>query len=211
MGEVSCRVEVTFPADEVGVFSDTETRSFEGKSMITLSENATADRPILKMIDNPMGITSFLWEIYRKETVENEFWIFEGSKYVSMMEAIGYDMSKEVFSVVLDNLELLPDEGTFSFVGPTLNLWDEEIESLPFEYSFTAWERWKKMADEGITLNPVCLVYSSIDEDNWENEPSDWIEPKGMFNEKTFSFQFPWDHVNSLGYTQIRVTYTLNE
>ena len=83
MGEVSCRVEVTFPADEVGVFSDTETRSFEGKSMITLSENATADRPILKMIDNPMGITSFLWEIYRKETVENEFWIFEGSKYVS--------------------------------------------------------------------------------------------------------------------------------
>lgn len=27
----------------------------------------------------------------------------------------------------------------------------------------------------------------------------------------TFSFQFPWDHVNSLGYTQIRVTYTLNE
>lgn len=151
-----------------------------------------------------------------------------------MMEAIGYDMSKEVFSVVLDNLELLPDEGTFSFVGPTLNLWDEEIESLPFEYSFTAWERWKKMADEGgtilvqegdnmveasvsdlieegITLNPVCLVYSSIDEDNWENEPSDWIEPKGMFNEKTFSFQFPWDHVNSLGYTQIRVTYTLNE
>ena len=150
--KLSCRVEVTFPADEVGVFSDTETRSFEGKSMITLSENATADRPILKMIDNPMGITSFLWEIYRKETVENEFWIFEGSKYVSMMEAIGYDMSKEVFSVVLDNLELLPDEGTFSFVGPTLNLWDEEIESLPFEYSFTAWERWKKMADEGGTI-----------------------------------------------------------
>ena len=63
--------------------------------MITLSENATADRPILKMIDNPMGITSFLWEIYRKETVENEFWIFEGSKYVSMMEAIGYDIVRK--------------------------------------------------------------------------------------------------------------------
>ena len=54
-------------------------------------------------------------------------------------------------------------------------------------------------------------MYSSIDEEIWENEPSDWIEPKGMFNEKTFRFQFPWDHVNSLGYTQIRVTYTLNE
>ena len=132
------------------------------------------------------------------------------------------------------DIDTVRNEKSFSFVGPTLNLWDEEIESLPFEYSFTAWERWKKMADEGgtilvqegdnmveasvsdlieegITLNPVCLVYSSIDEDNWENEPSDWIEPKGMFNEKTFSFQFPWDHVNSLGYTQIRVTYTLNE
>ena len=43
---------------------------------------------------------------------------FEGSKYVSMMEAIGYDMSKEVFSVVLDNLELLPDEGTFFIRRP---------------------------------------------------------------------------------------------
>ena len=26
------------------------------------------------------------------------------------------------------------------------------------------------LIEEGITLNPVCLVYSSIDEDNWENE-----------------------------------------
>ncbi len=63
-----------------------------------------------------MGITSFFVGNIQKKTVENEFWIFEGSKYVSMMEAIGYDMSKEVFSVVLDNLELLPDEGTFFFI-----------------------------------------------------------------------------------------------
>ncbi len=90
----------------------------------------------------------------------------------------------------------------FSFVGPTLNLWDEEIESLPFEYSFlplgSVGRKWltkvvrflvqegdnmveasvSDLIEEGITLNPVCLVYSSIDEDNWENEPSDWIEPK---------------------------------
>ena len=52
--EVSCRVEVTFPADEVGVFSDTETRSFEGKSMITLSENATADEDIKPTIYSDM-------------------------------------------------------------------------------------------------------------------------------------------------------------
>lgn len=235
MGEVSCRVEVTFPTDEIGIFSDTETRSFMGKTIITLSENATTDRPILKMIDNPMGLTSFLWEIYRKETVESEFWIYEGSRYISMLEAVDFDVNKEIFSVVLDDLELLPEEKAFSFVRPVLDIWEDEVETVPFEYSFTAWNRWKQMADEGgtivvqegdnmvetsvsglieegITLNPInCLVSAYINEDYWENDPSDWIEPKGMYDERTFSFQFPWDHVNSLGYTQIRVTYTLNE
>lgn len=152
-----------------------------------------------------------------------------------MLEAVDFDVNKEIFSVVLDDLELLPEEKAFSFVRPVLDIWEDEVETVPFEYSFTAWNRWKQMADEGgtivvqegdnmvetsvsglieegITLNPInCLVSAYIDEDYWENDPSDWIEPKGMYDEKTFSFQFPWDHVNSLGYTQIRVTYTLNE
>lgn len=236
LGEVKCHVDVTFPLDEVGTFSDMETRSFEGKSVITLSENATADRPILKMIDNPMGLTSFIWEIYKKETVESEFWNYEGSKYLSMLNAIDFDSDKEEFNVVLDNLELLPNEKSISFVGLILDNYDEEIMSVPFKYSFTAWDRWKKMADEGrqitvtegdnmvevyvadlieneyITLDPYYyLGILAIDEDNWENEPSDWIEPKSNFNENTFTFQFPWDHYNSYGYTQIRVTYTLND
>ena len=69
---------VVYPTDDIGTFYDEETRSFEGKSVITLSDNATAERPILKMIDNPLGLTSFLWEILKKETIEDdEVWIKE--------------------------------------------------------------------------------------------------------------------------------------
>lgn len=75
------------------------------------------------------------------------------------------------------------------------------------EYSVT-----ELITEYAITLDPIAyLLYSSIDEDGWENEPSDFIEPKGSFNEDTFTFQFPWDHYNSGGYTQIYVTYTLNK
>ncbi len=37
------------------------------------------------------------------------------------------------------------------------------------------------------------------------------LNRKALFNEDTFTFQFPWDHYNSGGYTQIYVTYTLNK
>ena len=64
----------------------------------------------------------------------------------------------------------------------------------------------------GTTLEPrVYLVTSTVDEDIFENEPSDFIESKGSFNGETFTFQFPWDHLSSYGYTQIYVTYTLNK
>lgn len=74
IGVLKCNVEIRYPEGDIGTFYDEETRSFEGKSVITLSDNATAERPILKMIDNPMGLTSFLWEILQKETIEEESW-----------------------------------------------------------------------------------------------------------------------------------------
>lgn len=240
IGVLKCHVEIRYPEGDIGTFYDEETRSFEGKSVITLSDNATAERPILKMIDNPMGLTSFLWEILQKETIEEESWAANEWNQC-MLTAIGFERDKEEFEVTLDNLELLLEERSISFLGTVLDNYDEPITSVPFEYSFTAWNRWKQKADNGekvavpdgegdggnpiyteynvsdliemgTTLEPrVYLVTSTVDEDAWENEPSDFIESKGSFNEDTFTFQFSWDHYNSGGYTQIYVTYTLNK
>lgn len=236
IGEVKCHVTVIYPTDDIGTFYDEETRSFEGKSVITLSDNATAERPILKMIDNPLGLTSFLWEILKKETIEDDEVWMEQPYNQAMVKAINFSEDEEEFKVLLDNIELEPEAQSISFVTTVQDVNGYDLKNVPFEYSFTAWDRWKTMGEQGktvsvlegdnwveysvteliteyaITLDPIAyLLYSSIDEDGWENEPSDFIEPKGSFNEDTFTFQFPWDHYNSGGYTQIYVTYTLNK
>mgnify|MGYP002590034070 FL=1 len=236
IGEVKCHVTVIYPADDIGTFYDEETRSFEGKSVITLSDNATAERPILKMIDNPLGLTSFLWEILKKETIEDDEVWMEQPYNQAMVKAINFSEDEEEFKVLLDNIELEPEAQSISFVTTVQDVYGYDLENVPFEYSFTAWDRWKTMGEQGktvsvlegdnwveysvaeliteyaTTLDPIAyLLYSSIDEDGWGNEPPDFIEPKGSFNEDTFTFQFSWDHYNSGGYTQIYVTYTLNK
>ena len=148
IGVLKCNVEIRYPEGDIGTFYDEETRSFEGKSVITLSDNATAERPILKMIDNPMGLTSFLWEILQKETIEEESWAANEWNQC-MLTAIGFDRDKEEFEVTLDNLELLLEERSISFLGTVLDNYDEPIISVPFKYSFTAWNRWKQKADNG--------------------------------------------------------------
>ena len=42
-----------------------DTRVFNGKSVITLSDKATADKPVLKMISNPMGMESYMYDLFR--------------------------------------------------------------------------------------------------------------------------------------------------
>ena len=236
IGVLKCNVEIRYPEGDIGTFYDEETRSFEGKSVITLSDNATAERPILKMIDNPLGLTSFLWEILKKETIEDDEVWMEQPYNQAMVKAINFSEDEEEFNVLLDNIELEPEAQSISFVTTVQDVNGYDLKNVPFEYSFTAWDRWKTMGEQGktvsvlegdnwveysvaeliteyaITLDPIAyLLYSSIDEDEWENEPSDFIEPKGSFNEDTFTFQFSWDHYNSGGYTQIYVTYTLNK
>jgi hypothetical protein len=110
------------------------------------------------------------------------------------------------------------------------------IYALPFVYYFSAWERVKKLRDEGTiiyvkengktvgyqitdeflmaggSIDPQrWLAVSDVSRDTFKNSPSDWIEPKGSFDftNGTMSFVFPWDFDAANGYEQIRVTYTL--
>ena len=92
---------------------------YTGKTVITLSEDATAEQPILKMTNNPMGLTEFMYDMLRKETVENDmYWYYdveegEVNPYMAMMELIGLSKtSLETFEMTLDNIRVdLPQNG----------------------------------------------------------------------------------------------------
>lgn len=236
LGRLECKVKIVFPTDEKGTFfTDSEVREFEAKSILALSEKATADTPVLKMTDNPMGLTSFLYEIFRKETVESEYWM--GMPYAQpVLNLINYQPSQEIFNVTLDSLVLYTDKSV-AFLGTAKNLYEEDITVVPFQFQYSAWDRMKKQAEQGdrfqveeggtqveytladaiasgTSLNPrACLFTTSVDYDAWGNEPSDWVKPSASFDEQagTLTFVFPCDHSNSSGYTQIQVVYTLKK
>ncbi len=241
IGERKCTVDVTYPDDEVGTaVTNQKTEHFTSSSVITLSDAATADRPILKMSYNPFGLNAFLYRIFQVEGPEDEnTWKTEESAYASILKLIGYDLSKETFSATLDNVELHPSDHSVSFTAQLPNAYGDIITRIPFDYSYSAWNRMQQKADEGatfevdengtmvqydlstyindyyVTLNPAnYLGTSDISSDQWSNDPSDYIEPSATYDTSKgeMTFQFPWDHVNySYGYTQIKVTYQLGK
>ena len=243
MGKLSCKVKVIFPIDEVGeegetVFSKTETQEFTSETILTLSENATAEKPVLKMVDNAMGLTSLFHNILNKEiSINNQ----AGTQFPSVAEAVKYDEKNETFSMALDNI-VLNEEGTPSFVGNVLDVYGDTIQGVPFIYNFSAWERQATMAEEGATVDVVVtdpetgdimytepgaamsdlittgqsfnpnthLISSDISEDGWDTGIWKEASSKVNFAEGTMQFSFPWDHINSSDWTLIEVTYTLH-
>ena len=243
MGRLSCKVRVIFPIDEVGedgetIFSDKEIQEFSAMSIVTLSEQATEDNPILKIVDNPMGLTSIQWNVLQKEiAINNQV----GTSFPSVVEALGYDPMKETFHVALDSLVVLPDHQV-EFARSVTDAYGDVITGIPFAYNFSAWERQLKMAeagetvdvvvldpstgevqysepetpmqsliDQGMTFSPSYhLISSDISEDSWES--GTWKAPKSKidFAKGTWDFSFSWDHQNSSGWTLVDVTYQLH-
>lgn len=244
MGRLSCRTTVTFNSDDLGVLYDNEDiRTYEGTSIITLSEHATADRPMLKIVSNPLGMTDFLWEMMQRCTVDNDTWKDEENSPEpgAILKAVGYEKEKETFEVELDEILLHPQEQKVTFLKPVMtspgneeyNIEPTWTTVVPFQYHFSAWERFLQKSEKQITytfregevmvekplknapevyqLNPVFhLTYSNLDSDGWEE--GNFVAPNASYNlEKgSLSFTFPWDcQISSGGYTQVRVVYTL--
>ena len=84
---VKVSVEVP-PTDGLESLINGMKKVYTGKTVITLSEDATAEQPILKMTNNPMGLTEFMYDMLRKETVENDMYLvlrcFEEGEVVSL-------------------------------------------------------------------------------------------------------------------------------
>ena len=239
LGKVPVETTVLFNnKDKEEFFKGKSKASFKRFSIITLSEKATADAPILKIVDNPMGLTSFCYDVLKAKTVEDHEFFLQQPYGSAIVQAINYDATKEQFSMSLDNIKLIPSSGGVEFVVQRPNLYDEMISALPFVYYFSAWERVKELRDKGTLVyvkengkivgyqitDEFLLAGGSIDPQRWlgisdisrdtyNNTPSDWVTPKGHvdFTKGTMTFVFPWDFEAANGYQQVRVTYTMHK
>lgn len=235
LGKVKVDTKVTFNDDDkIDINNNKDTRSFSGVTIITLSEKATADKPVLKMVSNAMGMAALNYEMLRKKTVEDtEYWT-QMPYGKAVMENINYDYNKETFTMTLDGIEVNPDM-SLKFTGSKVNVYDKEITTVPFDYTFSAWNRLKAMADanesfvvdEGETktkvpvqdiidgggsLNPY-LFFDNTDviADGEETEYKNiYVAPTGKidFTNGKMTFAFPWYLENTNGCQRVEATYT---
>lgn len=236
LGKVKVDTKVTFNDDDkIDINDNKDTRSFSGVTIITLSEKATADKPVLKMVSNAMGMAAFNYEMLRKKTVEDtENWT-QMPYGKAVMENINYDYNKETFTMTLDGIEVNPADMTLKFTGSKVNVYEEEITTIPFDYTFSAWDRLKAMADanksfvvdEGDTktevsvqdiidgggsLNPY-IFFDKTDfiADGEETEYKNiYVVPTGKidFTSGKMTFAFPWYLENTYGCQRVEATYT---
>lgn len=235
LGKVKVDTKVTFNDDDkIDINDNKDTRSFSGVTIITLSEKATADKPVLKMVSNAMGMAAFNYEMLRKKTVEDtEYWT-QMPYGKAVMENINYDYNKETFTMTLDGIEVNTDM-SLKFTGSKVNVYDKEITTVPFDYTFSAWNRLKAMADanesfvvdEGETKTKVPVQniidgggslnpYSFFDNtdviaDGEKTEYKNiYVAPTGKIDFTTgkMTFAFPWYLENTTGCQRVEATYT---
>lgn len=235
LGKVKVETKVTFNDDDkIDINDNKDTRSFSGVTIITLSEKATADKPVLKMVSNAMGMAAFNYEMLRKKTVEDtEYWT-QTPHGKAVMKNINYDYNKENFTMTLDGIEVNPDM-SLKFTGSKVNVYDVEITTVPFDYTFSAWDRLKAMADAnksfvvddgdtrtevfvkdiidgGGSLNPYSFfdntdVVADGEETDYKNI---YVAPTGKidFASGKMTFAFPWYLENTYGCQRVEATYT---
>lgn len=204
-----------------------------GKTIITLSESATAEIPVLKMIVNPMGIQDYMYAAFNSATIENESWL-EYPNSIALMESIGWnDPAQETFSMSLDGITLNQDK-TVSFLGTLIDDWEDERVTVPFAYDFSAYNREKAATANGTLgfertdvdedgkielddsnsnpdyhLNLYDTTEEYIIEDEYEGET--WVKASATISETSLSFTFAIQvRYEDYDYTRFVVTYTPN-
>ena len=223
----SIKVKTTVFSSEGGSTQDfaTEfTREFNGKSIIGLSSSATTSSAVLKMTDNPMGLTEFLYFLLKKNTIEDTEYFLQYPNYQKVKELINWDKnSQETFNVSLDNVEIkTPVNGVseINFIGDVNKTNESVIKVVPFKMEYTAWDRLKNLAASGnseaqsiLNTDGTSNPQHYVNNDNIltdEYEVGNWKASKGSINfqNKTMSFEFLVYHTLSNGYVQVKVEYT---
>ncbi len=236
IGSLGVESTVTFNTDDKDYYNNgEETSVFSDLCPVTISEKATEKDIVLRMEGNALGLRDFLYRMLQAQTSKDEDFWMSNTHNVDLLKAISFDSATEEFSVSLD-VTVDPKTKSIAFVSSIENPYGDIIANVPFEFNYTAWNRQKKMADEGgkfimdngeesaeeitmaeaieqgITLNPAYyLVNSGIDADQWEAEPSLYVKPTASYDDTLMTFTFPWDFMNASGYEKVVVKISLNE
>ena len=231
LGVVSVNTVITGTDMETGEILDPQ--EVKGKTYIVLSETATAENPVLKMIINPMGIQDYMYEAFNSATIENEYWVAYPNS-TTLMESINWnDPAQETFSMSLDGITLNQDK-TVSFLGTLIDTWEDERVTVPFAYEFSAYNREKEATANGTlgfertdgdedgeieldesTSNPDyhLNLYDTTEEyileEEYEGET--WVKASATISETSLSFTFAIQvRYDDYDYTRFVVTYTPN-
>jgi len=204
-----------------------EPRTVNGKTLIELSESATAEAPVLKMATNAMGIEDYMYQILRSVTVDNDdYWYGEYTMpcYDALMTAINWSKtSEEVFSMSLDGITF-GAEGDIEFLGQGLSQYEDEITIVPFDYSFTAYDRELAAIESGeldpsadpewmydATANPYYHLNCDDITEDWFEMEGNWIEASASVSDTALTFTFcVYACYLDYDYTRIVATYTPN-
>lgn len=233
LGVMKCETKLDIPGDgSTTEFSTPTTRDITGLTVITLSDESTPDTPVLKMTYNPMGLTNYLYWVLCQDTIDDdEYWTMQGEDNPNqrLMDLIGWtDSSKETFNATLDGIKcqnITSSGADLYFLGEAKSYEGTDYETVyspvvPFEYSFSAWDRQKAILETGDadmmdlyimggTAEPSYYLFlSPVDINDWGGDY--WIESKGHIDFETgkMTFQFVMDHYNAGDYTAVHVTYT---
>ena len=202
-----------------------EPKTVNGKTLIELSEEATAEAPVLKMTTNAMGIEDHMYQILRSVTVDaDDYWYGEYTMpcYETLMTALNWNKtSEEVFSMSLDGITF-DAEGAISFLGEGTSQYGDPIIIVPFDYSFTAYDRELAAIADGslnpsedpdwmsdATANPYYHLNCDDITEDWYEMEGNWIEASASVSETALTFTFcVYGCYLDYDYTRIVATYT---
>ncbi|MCF2873829.1 MULTISPECIES: DUF4929 family protein [unclassified Tenacibaculum] len=235
IGKIPVQVEVvTAPNGSFVPFETSQTLNYTGVTHITLSENATKDKPLLVMTKNAFGLSEYLQYVFRHETILNtEYWNNSGLPASSgVLKALGDEKvnkwkNKEYdFNVKVDDLEFKSD-GKVDYVREN-NTYDiyanftdpnrtKDLAAVDFQYEFPLWDELLALANGNATLTehittggsvyPNSYIgYSTIISDDWGE--GDWVAPTSSYNATEMNFKFNTDHTNSGSYDIVTVKFT---
>ena len=216
---------------------ETFDKTVTGKTIIILADESTSEQPVLKMITNPMGIETHMYDVLKTLTIKSETWLEEGESadpcFGILMDGINWnDGTEEIFQMSLDGIKLGAE--SVDFVGEGVDQWGDQIQIVPFEYSFTAYDREVAVIDElskdieywssDATSNPAyhlnCTgiteddtIYNYGDEDEEGNEyyaGETWVEASGVISNDKLEFTFCTATGMDEDYTRVVATYTPN-
>lgn len=226
LGKQKVKVTINSAADGyLKGFGKAFTKVFEGITVITLSDSATAEKAVLKMSENPMGMTEFFYFLMRKETIENDEYFYALPNSPKVMKLINWNKtSKEEFSVNLDGIEIQAAKNGISpinYVGKGKDSYGDTIDVVPFKFSYTAWDRLKQMIDKG---NKEAIEYHTTGSTSYpyfylnnttiskdEYTSGAYKKTSGSIDHKNgiMTFEFLSSHTNGGDYLTIKAEYSI--